>query len=134
MVLDAQPLSILFHEQPGWEIVADTLQRAVDRNEVHLLSSINLGEVFYSILRVYGEADAQKALARIRRGPIDIIVPSIEQTLVAGRFKAGGGISYADCFAGALALERNLPVLTGDKEFERLIPFGVKIEWLPEKM
>ena len=133
MVLDAHPLSILFHEQPGWEIVERMLQYAVDHDEVHLLSSINLGEVFYSILRDYGEAVAQEALIRIRRGPIDIIVPSIEQTLVAARFKAGGGISYADCFAGALALERNLPVLTGDEEFERLIPFGVKIEWLPGK-
>ncbi len=90
--------------------------------------------MFYSILRDYGEARANEALVRIEQGPIDIVIPSIQQTLVAARFKASGGISYADCFAGALALERGLPVLTGDHEFERLIPFGVKIEWLPTKM
>jgi predicted nucleic acid-binding protein len=131
LVLDAQPLSILFHEQPGWEFVNNLLEHAIESGETHLLSSINLGEVFYSILRDYGEGKAQEALARIEQGPIDIVIPSVEQTLVAAKFKAGGGIAYADCFAGALALERNLPVLTGDREFERLIPFGVIIKWLP---
>jgi predicted nucleic acid-binding protein len=131
MVLDAQPLSILFHRQSGWEYVDRLLESATISGDFHLLSSINFGEVYYSILRDFGEIKAQEVLERIKEGPIEIVVPSIEQTLMAARFKAAGGISYADCFAGALALERGLPVLTGDPEFNRLIPFGVKIDWLP---
>jgi predicted nucleic acid-binding protein len=130
LVLDAQPLSILFHEQPGWEFVDSLLENAVRQGTVHLLSAINLGEVYYSIIRDYGEEKASEVLRRIEQGPIEIILPSYVQTLVAAKFKSKGGISYADCFAGALALERDLPVLTGDPEFKRLISFGVRIEWL----
>ena len=134
MVLDANPLLVFFHKQPSWQFVERLLQNAVESDTMHLLSSINLGEIYYTLLRDYGASTAEDGLRRIKEGPIEIVIPSIEQTLVAGKFKAAGGISYADCFAGALALERDLPVLTGDEEFKRLIPFGVKVEWLPKNM
>ena len=73
---------------------------------------------------------AEDTLLRILDGPIDVVVPDLDTTLLAARFKAGGGISYADCFAGALASRSNLPVLTGDPEFSRLESYGVQVQWI----
>ncbi len=133
LVLDAFPLLDFFLKKPGWERVGEILDDAIRNDVRHLLSAINFGEVRYTILRDAGEEQASITTKRILQGPIDIILPTFEHVMQASTFKSAGGISYADCFAAALALERDLPVLTGDKEFERLIPFGVKIEWLPEK-
>ena len=124
LVLDAFPLLDYFLKKPGWELVGEILDAAVTDDVRHLLSAINLGEVRYTILRDAGEKQAAITVKRILQGPIDIILPSFEHIMQASTFKASVGISYADCFAGALALERDLPVLTGDKKFERLIPFG----------
>ncbi len=134
LVLDAYPLLDFFLQKPGWERVNEILEDAVQNNIRHLLSAINFGEIRYTILRDSGPEQAATAVGRIMQGPIDIIMPNFEQVIRASTFKASGGISYADCFAGALALERDLPVLTGDQEFERLIPFGVKVEWLPKNL
>jgi predicted nucleic acid-binding protein len=41
-------------------------------------------------------------------------------TQIAARFKVAGGISYADCFAAALAKSKDAPLVTGDREFEQL--------------
>ncbi len=131
MVLDANPILIFFYKQPSWQHVERVLEIANKQGIPHLLSSINLGEIYYSLLRDHGLNAAMDGLRRIEEGPIEIVVPSVEQTLIAAKFKAGGGISYADCFAGALALERELPVLTGDPEFKNLERYGVKVEWLP---
>ena len=45
---------------------------------------------------------------------------SWDLTKTAARFKVGGGISYADCFAAALSKSKNAPLVTGDREFEQL--------------
>jgi predicted nucleic acid-binding protein len=53
----------------------------------------------------------------------------VELTRQAAAFKARGGLSYADCFAAALAKERKLELLTGDPEFKTLEK-DIKISWL----
>jgi predicted nucleic acid-binding protein len=131
LVLDAFPVLDFFLKKPGWERVGEILDDAVRLDIRHLLSAINFGEIRYTILRDAGPEQAAIAVERIKEGPIDIVLPTLKQVIQASTFKAGGGISYADCFAGALALERDLPVLTGDEEFKRLIQYGVKVEWLP---
>jgi predicted nucleic acid-binding protein len=44
-------------------------------------------------------------------------------------FKARGNISYADCFAAALAKGLGAEVLTGDKEF-KVLEGEIGITWL----
>ncbi|MBP9665121.1 MAG: PIN domain-containing protein [Pyrinomonadaceae bacterium] len=48
---------------------------------------------------------------------------------MAAGYKAGGGISYADCFAAALAKQTNATLITGDREFKKL-ESEITIEWL----
>ncbi len=130
-VLDSFALVVLFLQQKGWEIVSQHLNDAADGQYTHLMSSINFGEVYYSIIRTEGEQYAEAALKAIAEMPIEIIDPTREQVLAAARLKSKGNISYADCFAAALALEGGLPVLTGDREFEKAEQQGVLVEWLP---
>ena len=54
---------------------------------------------------------------------------NIELTRIAARFKAKGGISYADCFAAALAKQHKATLLTGDPEFKQLED-EISISWL----
>jgi ribonuclease VapC len=43
-------------------------------------------------------------------------------------------MSYADCFAAALAQRLDAAVVTGDPEFEDIERAGeLKVEWLPPK-
>ena len=47
----------------------------------------------------------------------------------AAHLKASRGMSYADCFAAALARFRNAELVTGDKEFKQ-VAGDVKILWI----
>ena len=131
LVFDAFPLLVLIRKQNGWERVRDSVDEATDGGFRHFISLINLGEVYYMMLREHGEELAQKMLDGILDSPFDIITPTFEHMKQAARWKAGGGLSYADCYAAALAFERGIPLLTGDKEFSILEPQGVSVEWLP---
>jgi len=50
-------------------------------------------------------------------------------TRQAALYKTKGNISYADCYAAALAKLRIGDVVTGDKEFE-VLEDEVKVIWL----
>lgn len=61
--------------------------------------------------------------------PVDIIPADLPLTQEAARLKARGRISYADCFAAALAKMRNAELVTGDPEFKQAADI-VKILWI----
>ena len=67
-----------------------------------VISWINLGEVHYIVARTRGGAEADRALRRIL-SRVRAQAPDSELVIAAARIKAGGGISYADCFAIATA-------------------------------
>ena len=59
----------------------------------------------------------------------EIVVADLELAARAAWIKLRGGISYADCFAAALAHRDRIPVLTGDPEFRRVEDI-VEVAWL----
>jgi predicted nucleic acid-binding protein len=132
LAFDAFPFLVLIQKQNGWERVRDIVDEAANGGFRHLVSLINLGEVYYMMHREYGEELAQKMLDGILDSPFEIINPTFEHMKQAAQWKSGGGLSYADCYAAALAFERGIPLLTGDREFSILEPKGVSVEWLPE--
>jgi predicted nucleic acid-binding protein len=131
LVFDSFALLVLFNHQPGWEIVRDHLFDADAGGFHHWMSAINYGEFYYIEANNNGfeHAEASKELTEVL--PLQIHTPSLKQVMDAAHLKGGIKASYADCFAAALALEKNIPVLTGDPEFYRLEELGVKVEWLP---
>jgi predicted nucleic acid-binding protein len=85
------------------------------------LHAIQLGEVYYIILREQGKPIADLAYARIKDFPITIIDTINEKLLLsAASLKANFPMSYADTFAAALARMHSAVLLTGDPEFKAL--------------
>lgn len=128
-VLDAHALIAFFESEPGANRVEQLLIDA-DRGEIELiLSVVNLGEIWYSIARAYSVALAEGKIADIFNLPLTLTQVDWAVTRRAAEFKSRGGISYADCFAAALADQRGATLVTGDREFER-VQGDVAIEWL----
>lgn len=130
IVLDSQPIIAYFEKDAGWETLAKLLQSAADRKCQVLLSVVNWGEVYYITLREYGEEYADRVLHALKNMPIELVEANRELTLQAAKIKAKGGVSYADCFAIALARTRKAAELvTGDKEFKH-VEREVTIRWI----
>jgi ribonuclease VapC len=80
-----------------------------------VMSWINLGEVYYTIHRVAGAAEAETSLAQLRPLlALDAATP--ERVMAAARIKALHPLAYGDAFAVATAVAHNAVLLTGDPE------------------
>jgi len=79
------------------------------------MSWINLGEVFYVLMRSRGEEPAMEAIRDLRR-VIEVQLPSATLVLEAGRLKARYPLAYADAFAAATSIAWDATLWTGDPE------------------
>ena len=79
------------------------------------ISSVNLGEVLYIRIREVGE-DSGVAEVEEVRNLIEVIDPAWPLVAAAARIKAAGGLSYADAFCIATAVQVDAPLWTGDPE------------------
>ena len=129
IVLDSWAIMAYLEDEPSGEKIADTIADAKEDGRLLLMSVINIGEVWYSLARRRSTADADQALRWIGEIGIEFVDADIELTRIAARFKARGGISYADCFAAALAKQQKATLVTGDREFEQL-KNDISISWL----
>lgn len=126
-ILDAYALLAFLEAEDGGEIVRDLLATPGNR---FYISAVNLGEVYYIVLRERGGEAAARVEGELKLAPnIRIEAANWERAKMAAKLKARGGISYADCFAAALAMEKNAPLLTGDPEFEQ-VSDAVQVIWL----
>ena len=128
-VLDSFALIAFFEDEPGAEEVERLLLKAEEAGQRLLMTVVNLGEVWYSIVRTDSEKTADEKIREIEGMAIEIVDADWTLTRQAAAFKAKGKVSYADCFAGALARLRKTEVITGDPEFKQL-GGEVKIHWL----
>jgi len=91
-----------------------------------IMSWINLGEVYYTIRRTVGVAEADQTLALLRP-MLTLDAASAERVLAAARIKAAHPLAYADAFAVATAAAHRAVLLTGDPELtERSL--GCRVE------
>ena len=80
-----------------------------------LMSWINLGEVYYTIHRAAGGAEAEATLTMLR--PMLALDPATpERVLAAARIKATHPLAYGDAFAIATTAAHRAVLLTGDPE------------------
>ncbi len=128
-ILDAYALMAFFHDERGADMIENLLLNAQDNKIALFLSVVNLGEIWYSIARTHSYKIADSYIQDIKTMPIEIMDVNWEISHQAAMYKARGNISYADCFAAALAKINNAEVVTGDKEFE-MLQDDVQILWL----
>jgi len=108
------------------------LEAARDQEASLYMSLINVGEVYYLMRRMKGQAEAEELLADLRTLPLMVCGVGEERVLAAAKLKADYAISYADAFAAALAQEFNAQLVTGDPEF-RSVESLITVMWLPDR-
>lgn len=112
----------------------ERLMREAATGEARLeMSSINVGEVYYRLIKAGRAADAEQFLLRVMTRELPIVRVSATDARVdrATKLKAQHPISYADAFAVGLATEHGIPLVTNDPEIMHLAELGlVKIEQL----
>ena len=128
-VLDTYSILAFLRNESGADEVRALFRIARDAERPLLLSTVNWGEVFYITLRKGGRARADELPVLLSSLPIEVIPADLELARQAAEFKAARKMSYADCFAAALAKLRQAELVTGDKEF-RQVEREVKILWI----
>lgn len=110
VVLDSWALLAYLKDEPS----ADRIESAWVE-EGATICSINLGEVLYIRMRGDGEDSPITDIEQVRKR-LNVLDPDWPLVAVAAKVKARGGLSYADAFCIATALQAEAPLWTGDPE------------------
>lgn len=128
-VLDSWAIMAFLGDEPAAEIMERIILSSQEGGSELIMSTVNLGEVWYNLARVSSDMRADEATQQIRRLGIIIVDVDWELTRRAAVYKARNRMAYADCFAAALAKQRKAELVTGDKEFKQ-VEDEIKILWL----
>ena len=130
-VLDSWALVAFLLDEPAAEDVERLLVKVAEERIRLLLCVVNWGEVYYSIARAESEPVAEQKMKELATLGIELVPVSDDLLLVreAARVKARHKMSYADCFAAALAKLRKAELVTGDEEFKQ-VEQEIGVMWL----
>jgi len=108
----------------------ESFLREADAARIQLLMSwINVGEVYYIVVRRHGVEKAEAFLKSIPALPIRVVLPTDADVIAAARLRSSRRLSYADAFAAALAIREGAAVITGDPELRALSDI-LSVEWI----
>jgi len=129
LALDSWALMAFFGGEPAAAAVEQIILAAVRDGTLLMIPVINLGEIWYSTARCYSKGMADRVVEEVAAMGIEAVDAGWELTRLAADFKTRGGLSYADCFAAALAMLHQTELVTGDPEFRRLED-AIPIRWV----
>jgi predicted nucleic acid-binding protein len=129
IVLDSWAAIAYLEGEPAAAKVADHIADAHE-NEIPLfMSVVNAGEVWYIIAREASVSDADRSISGLKHLGIEFVDADWALAHDAGGFKSKYKMSFADCFAAALAKHKKALLLTGDPEFKQ-VESQIAIDWL----
>jgi len=129
IVFDSWAVIAFLEGEAAAEKVADHIADAHE-NEIPLfISVVNASEVWYIIARETSVSDADRSITEMRHLGIEFVDADWTIAHEAAGFKSKHKMSFADCFAAALAKHRKATLLTGDREFKH-VDGDLSIEWL----
>lgn len=138
-VFDIEPLLGYIYDEPGYGAVADRIN-AVHAGETTAAMADSIAvEVCYKVARYQGDSDrptpeslrvAERDVRALER--MGITIDRADWRL-AGEIKAHGGLSLADAFAVALAVEHDATLIVGGDEDFGDLPVDVAIERIREE-
>ena len=129
VVLDSYALLAFLYQEKGYKEIGALIETALENRQPLLISSVNWAEIRYVVERKSGGAAWGKNRLKILSLPIEIVPVDQDLAELAGKIKSSRKISLGDCFAAALAKQRNGEIYTGDPEFKSLEPEW-KVVWL----
>jgi len=128
-VFDSHALLKFFQKEKGYEKVLHLLEEMKKTGAAKYINAINLGEVIYTTKREFGDQKKLEVLANVERLAFKILPVPNPLIFQAAEYKSQFGISYADCFALASALENKAAIVTGDPDFKK-VEHLVEIYWV----
>jgi len=127
-VLDANAVLRYFgvSEGPGTNKVRAHFEQA-ERGQARLsMSVVNLGEVFYVLLKHVGEPRARHYV-QVLQHVATMVEADAGQALGAAKMKQMYKLGYADSFAATLAVSLKATLVSADPAFEKL---GKTLKWV----
>jgi predicted nucleic acid-binding protein len=128
-VLDTWAVIAYLEDEPSGEKVEDLIATAHEEQIPIYMSVINVGEVWYTVAREVSEEEANTSVKLLRDLRIQFEDADWTLTQEAARFKSLNKMSYADCYAAALAKFKKADLVTGDIEFKQ-IEKAINIQWV----
>ena len=129
LVLDSWAVLAFFEDEPSGKKAADIIADAHESGASLLMSAVNAGEIWYITARQTSEAQADHLIREVEQLGIEIVSADWSIAREAAMIKSRVKMSYADCFAFALAKIHQAELVTGDPEFKQL-ERQVKIRWI----
>ena len=81
---------------------------------------MNLGELYYSLLKEKGENEANNWHEKLKHAALTVNAEIIRKAMKFRYNNKNKNLSFIDCVGYKMAEEKGLAFLTGDKEFEGL--------------
>jgi len=130
-ILDACALIAVFNQENGAETVNEIIEKSKSKSAAVYMNKINLLEVYYGILREYGETTANNIIDKVEASPI-IITDKISDNIFkhAGYLKANYKISLADSIILAQSIALDAVVISSDHHEFDIIDENENIEFL----
>ena len=129
VVLDSWAALAYLEDESSGHAVAELIVEAQENAHPLYMSVVNAGEVWYILAREISETEADKAITDLQQLGIQFADVTWQSARMAATFKVKGKMSYADCFAAALAREKKTELVTGDKEFKQ-VEHEIKVRWI----
>lgn len=129
IVLDSWAVIAYLEDEAAAEKVADIIADAHEDDIPLLMTVVNAAEVWYIAAREASASDADASIKQLHDLGVQFVNADWELAKTAGYFKSRNKMSFADCFAAALAKERKAHLATGDAEF-RQVESDITIIWL----
>ena len=128
-VFDASALFSYLQEKPGALKVNALLKEAIRGRAEVLMSAVNFGEVYGTVLREHWRDRARATMNAVQPLPIRFVDATPQRAFLAAEVKVKYKLYYADSFAAALAIEHKATLVTSDSDFRRL-GHGFPTVWL----
>ena len=131
-ILDAWAILAWLHDEGPPALVMEQLLDDAEAGAVQLsMSMINVGEVYYRLVRRRGPDEARAFLDSLKNMSIRTLPVPKSLVIEAAEIKGRHAISYADAFAVATAVRERAPLVSGDPELLVFRQSGfVEIEWI----
>ena len=129
IVFDSWAIIAYLEGEPAAQKVADHIADAHDDDIPLFISMVNAGEVWYIIARETSINEADRSILQLRQLGIEFVDANWTLAHDAGSYKSKHKMSFADCFAAALAKQKRAVLLTGDAEFKQ-VEKEITIDWL----
>jgi len=129
VVLDSWSIIAYLEDEPSAGNIEGIIVNAHEHKIPLMTSVVNAGEVWYIVARKTSAENADEAIRDIQRLGVEFVEADWMLTKAAAAIKSKARMSYADCFAAALAKKKQAVLVTGDPEFKQ-VSTEVKVHWV----